>query len=111
MSLRWLWALALLLAPPAFGADPRDRGPDSIDVSSYPQKYQDIYNNVFTVRCSKCHSLARAINARLKTDEWVLYVKKMKRRPGSGISEANAEKIVEFLKYYSSEGKEKPAGN
>lgn len=100
-----LWALAAVLligATVALAADPRDRGPDTIDVSGFEPKYQESYK-VFAVKCSKCHSLSRAINARLKPDEWTLYVKKMKRRAGSGISDANAEQLIDFLSYYSKE--------
>lgn len=99
--------LVLLVGPMVvFSADPRDRGPDTIDVSTWPEKYQEQYKT-FTVKCSKCHSLSRAINAKLKADEWKLYVKKMKRRQGSGITDANAEVLTEFLAFYAAvrEGK------
>src|SRR5690348_4624147 len=86
----------LLAAAP----DPRDRGPDNIDVATYPAKYQELYK-VFEVRCTKCHSLARPVNARLKPDDWKLYIKKMSRRAGSGISESTGEQIYEFLRFYS----------
>jgi hypothetical protein len=80
--------------------DPRDRGPDKIDVSRFPPKYQELYQ-VFEVRCSKCHSLARPVNAKLRPDEWKLYVKKMARRQGSGINEETGAKLTDFLTYYS----------
>lgn len=97
-----LLLLALLVPVAVYSADPRDRGPDTIDVSAYPPKYQELYQT-FTVKCSKCHSLSRAINARLKPDEWKLYVKKMKRRPGSGITDTNADALTDFLSFYSTE--------
>ena len=93
-------AAAVLFALLAAAPDPRDRGPDRIDVSSYPPQYQRSYE-VFAVRCSKCHSLARPINARIKGEQWKGYVKKMIRRPGSGINEEAGREIYEFLKYYS----------
>ncbi|MBL8919622.1 MAG: hypothetical protein JNJ54_12215 [Myxococcaceae bacterium] len=94
--------MVLIMAGPlaVLPADPRDRGPDTIDVSTWPEKQQEQYKT-FTVKCSKCHSLSRAINAKLKADEWKLYVKKMKRRAGSGITDTNAEVLSEFLAYYS----------
>lgn len=104
---RRLLMLVLVAGPlVVFSADPRDRGPDTIDVSAWPVKYQEQYTT-FTVKCSKCHSLSRAINAKLKADEWKLYVKKMKRRQGSGITDGNAEVLTEFLGYYAAvrEGK------
>jgi hypothetical protein len=94
------WLVLCVLALLSGAPDPRDRGPDVIDVSTYPPKYQELYRT-FEVRCSKCHSLARPVNARLRGDEWRLYVKKMSRRAGSGINEEAGEKIYEFLKFYS----------
>lgn len=109
VNARWCILVALglvfgstLRGSPVLAADPRDRGPDTIDVSGYEPKYQELYK-VFEVKCSKCHSLSRAVNARLKPDEWTLYVKKMKRRPGSGISDANAEQLIDFLSFHSKE--------
>ncbi|MBI3181593.1 MAG: hypothetical protein HYZ28_05580 [Myxococcales bacterium] len=97
-----LWA-QLLAADP----DPRDVGPDRVDVSSYPPEYRERYQ-VFSVRCSKCHTLARPINARIRGDEWKRYIKKMIRRPGSGINEESGQQIYEFLKYYSTRQDEPP---
>jgi len=81
-------------------ADDRDEGPDRIDVSDYPPDQRDRYE-IFAVKCSKCHSLARPINARLTAEQWRGYVKKMSRRPGAGINDEAAQQIVEFLSYYS----------
>jgi hypothetical protein len=53
---------------------------------------------VFAQRCSKCHSLAKPLNANVDDDEhWVRYVAKMRRQPGSGISERDGEAILRFL--------------
>jgi hypothetical protein len=57
---------------------------------------------VFSVRCSKCHSLARPLNSGIVDDEyWALYVARMRRQPGSGISEDDARVILRFLHWYS----------
>jgi hypothetical protein len=54
--------------------------------------------DVFAQRCSKCHSLQRPLNASVDDDEhWVHYVAKMRRQPGSGISERDGEAILRFL--------------
>lgn len=82
-----------------------DKGPRTIDVSSYPPEMQEYYK-VFSKKCSKCHNLARPVNATFKADEWERYIKRMMRKPGSGILSSEAKKIYEFLKYYS-EQKEK----
>jgi hypothetical protein len=54
--------------------------------------------DVFAQRCSKCHSLAKPLNSNVDDDEvWVHYVAKMRRQPGSGISERDGEAILRFL--------------
>ncbi len=104
-------ALALALVLRAAAGENADEGPDRIDVSDYPADQRERYE-IFAVKCSKCHSLARPINARLTPDEWQGYVKKMARRPGSGINDEAAQSIAEFLRYYSTRRdgeKRKPA--
>ena len=99
-------ALALgALAPAQEQVDPRiaayDKGPATIDVSKYPPDMQARYK-VFTARCSKCHTIARAINCDFALDEeWERYVKRMMRKPGSEVSPADGKQIFEFLAYDS----------
>ena len=79
-----------------------DRGPASIDVSSYPAAIQKNYA-IFKQKCTLCHTLARPINCDFALpDEWSRYVKRMMHKPGSMISQANAKKIFEFLAFDSS---------
>jgi hypothetical protein len=82
------------------GHDARDDGPDKIDVSTYPAE-QKAHYPVFMQKCSKCHPAARAINSHFDSSDWKRYMKKMIRRPNSGINEEQAAEIYEFLKYYS----------
>jgi transglutaminase-like putative cysteine protease len=77
-----------------------DLGLAFIDINSYPQEYQTLYP-LFAQKCSKCHTLARPINSSMTGDEWWAYVSRMSRKPGSGISPSNAEKIFDFLAYDS----------
>lgn len=77
-----------------------DKGPDTIDVSDYPAEMQDYYK-IFSKRCSKCHTLARPINTDFPIDKWERYVKRMMRKPGSGITKETGKKIFSFLKYYA----------
>ncbi|HMI89651.1 MAG TPA: hypothetical protein VK550_36510 [Polyangiaceae bacterium] len=59
---------------------------------------------VFAQRCSKCHSLARPLNSGISDENyWSLYVARMRRQPGSGISQEDAGPILRFLHYYSLE--------
>ena len=54
--------------------------------------------DVFAQKCSKCHSLAKPLNSHVDDDEvWIRYVAKMRRQPGSGISEHDGEAILRFL--------------
>ena len=81
---------------------PFDNGPDTIDVSKYPEEMQKYYQT-FRVRCGKCHTIARPINSDYALpDEWKRYVKRMMRKPGSGIDSPTGKKIYEFLAYDSS---------
>ena len=99
-----------MAAPVVFRAqeqpvDPRiaayDKGPATIDVSKYPADMQSGYK-LFVTRCAKCHTPARAINCDFALDEeWERYVKRMMRKPGSGISPADGKKIFEFVTYDS----------
>ncbi|MBI4355873.1 MAG: hypothetical protein HY597_05470 [Candidatus Omnitrophica bacterium] len=76
-----------------------DLGPEAINVSGYPSEMQAKYE-VFKQRCSKCHTLARPINAQFASAKvWERYVKRMMLRPGSGISGSDGKAIWEFLSY------------
>lgn len=78
-----------------------DKGPSKIDVSKYPQDMKDRYK-VFSVKCVKCHTLARAINCDyVLDDEWERYVRRMMRRAGSFISPDEGKQIFEFVAYDS----------
>jgi hypothetical protein len=60
--------------------------------------------DTFAVRCSKCHSLARPLDSGIDDDEyWRIYVDKMRRQPGSGISPTDAMAALRFLHLYALE--------
>ncbi len=92
-------ALQLVLAQKA-DWDPRDDGPGHIDVSDYPAAQQKEYP-LFRVKCAKCHPVSRPINSQYSPTEWKRYMKRMIRRPNSGINEEQAEGLYDFLKYYA----------
>jgi hypothetical protein len=92
----------LVSAEPQDKPDPRDFGPDKVDVSGYPATQQKQYE-VYAAKCAKCHPLARSVNARFTATDWKRYMKRMIRRPNSGINEEQAALIYEFLKYYSAQ--------
>jgi hypothetical protein len=95
-----LAGIALAAEPEQAPPDPRDSGPDKIDVSSYPPEQQKRYP-IFEKKCAKCHPVARAINSRFNASEWKRYMKRMVRRPNAGVTDDQADEIYEFLKFYS----------
>ena len=79
-----------------------EKGPATIDISKYPAALKDNYD-LFSQKCTQCHKLSRPINSDYcLPSEWSRYVKRMMRKPGSGISAAEAKQIYEFLAYDSS---------
>ncbi|MGD0095983.1 MAG: hypothetical protein ABSB60_05775 [Terracidiphilus sp.] len=85
---------------------PQDKGPDKINVSSYPADQQKGYK-IFTDKCAKCHTIARPINTTMTKDEWSRYVKRMMHKPNSGISDSQGKTIFEFLAYDQENRKDK----
>lgn len=76
---------------------------EGLDPSKLPQEVRADYE-VFARRCSKCHSLARPLTSGITDDEqWVMYVNRMRRQPGSGISHADQEQILRFLRFYAAD--------
>ena len=84
-----------------------EKGPATIDVSKYPDGIKENYE-VFSTKCSQCHKLSRPINSDYAVpEEWSRYIKRMMRKPGSGISTGDGKKIFDFLAYDSSVRKKK----
>lgn len=95
----------LLLLPFVLGVASSACGPrtEGLDRASLPENIRADYD-VFARRCSKCHSLARPLNSGITDDEqWVRYVNRMRRQPGSGITQEDQEVILRFLRYYAAE--------
>ena len=100
----WLAGVAILggwlCLPSCGGSTHIVRRGDTLDVSKYPEDVQAAYK-VFAVRCSRCHTLARPLNARINDPQhWVRYVQRMRLNPASGINAKNGETILRFLLYY-----------
>lgn len=76
---------------------------EGLDVSALPADIRAEYG-VFAQRCSKCHSLTRALNSGISDDHyWQLYVERMRRQPASGITLEDVPVVLKFLHYYSVE--------
>ncbi len=72
-----------------------------IDSSRIPASMQEDYES-FVVNCSKCHELARPLNANVTEPEhWDLYVARMMRTAGSAINPKEGPKIIRFLHWYT----------
>lgn len=87
--------LALICAVTIAGCGP----PRWIDVSTYPTAHQANYR-LFAERCSRCHGLDRALNARVAEGGWTAYVRRMSRHPGAGLSNAEQRRIASFLEFH-----------
>ncbi len=75
----------------------------SLDTTTMPEPIRADYQ-VFAQRCSKCHTLARPLQAAPMSDEqWEMYVARMRRQPGSGISQDDQTAILRFLHHHSEE--------
>jgi hypothetical protein len=76
---------------------------EGLDVATIPDTVRPDYD-LFALRCSKCHSLARPLSSGIDDDDyWAMYVARMRRQPGSGISLEDTVSILRFLHYYSEE--------
>lgn len=94
--------LILLLGVAAcVGGAGRRGGLPEVEVQQMPEQVALSYR-LFALRCSRCHTLSRPLNASI-TDysHWEQYVTRMRRHAGSGISKRDADQILVFLKYYT----------
>ncbi len=110
--LRWsliltaLGALAMVVGvacgPPGPGARGPTRGVrNDFAYHTYPAEVRSDCE-VVVKRCNKCHTLDRVLVARVETrDHWRLYVERMRRMSGSGISRTDADAAVNCLAYRS----------
>lgn len=72
-----------------------------LDIRTLPEPIHAPYRR-FASRCSRCHSLSRALDAPI-TDigHWERYLARMRRVPNSGINRADSVLIMTFLTYYT----------
>jgi len=103
-----LSALASLAADDQLDAETKarverfEKGAATIDVSKYPEGVKENYE-VFSTKCTQCHKLSRPINSDYALpEEWSRYIKRMMRKPGSGISAGDGKKIYDFVVYDAS---------
>jgi|RhiMethySRZTD1v2_1073278.scaffolds.fasta_scaffold37372_2 hypothetical protein len=100
---RGVWLATALAALPMAGCGSSTTHSEGLEPATLPAELRADYA-VFAQRCSKCHSLARPLNSGISDENyWSLYVARMRRQPGSGISQEDAAPILRFLHYYSME--------
>jgi len=81
-----------------------DLGPEEIDVSAYPSSQRENYA-VYARACSRCHTLARSINAPLVgRGWWEFYIVGMRLRSlrgGRPLTKDEEKSVLDFLEYDS----------
>ena len=76
---------------------------EGLTSASVPEDLKSEYA-LFAQRCSKCHSLSRALNnGDHDSLYWERYVTRMRRQPASGIAPEDEPPILRFLNYYSAQ--------
>ena len=94
----------ILLACCGCGALEDALGPEELaaldqKVSTYPTEVQRGYA-LFRTRCSNCHSIAQPLSGRVRPNRWTGMVRRMARKPASGIRREEILPIVSFLEYH-----------
>ena len=119
LSRNWIWSTGDLVisTEPARARPPEpvppenlpdtlyyaDLGPDTIDVGDYPAQQKYNYT-IFERECSRCHTLARAINSPVQSRlYWHFHLARMSlhsrfRRQGA-IPAQKTKAILDFLEY------------
>lgn len=81
----------------------RRGGLDDEAQAKLPTEVRDSYD-LFAQKCSRCHTLSRPLGAFITdVSHWRQYVARMRRQPGSGISERDGDRILIFLEHYAKE--------
>jgi hypothetical protein len=93
-------ALAFASASSVIACGARTEG---LDRRKLPEDIHADYD-LFARKCSKCHSLARPLQSGITVDaQWVNYVNRMRRQPGSGITYDDQEHILRFLRWFAAD--------
>lgn len=107
-------SFALLAAALLFGCIAsvgRRGGLDEESLGRLPPPVRESYD-VFAQKCSRCHTLERPLGAFISdVSHWRQYVARMRRQPGSGISERDGERILIFLEHYTQAKADKEAAS
>ncbi|MCR4294597.1 MAG: hypothetical protein NUW21_03625 [Elusimicrobia bacterium] len=87
-----------------------DLGPDTVDVSSYPAARRRDYE-VYARACSRCHTLARSINAPYANRAWwEFYIARMRARAGFHGERLDRKEIKAVLDFLQHDDRERKLG-
>jgi len=104
----WLYVLPLFLIAPAVGCS-KSEAPGTAATAAAPatdtpaasasRNSEAVAKGeaLFQQKCSQCHDLKRATSRTETKEKWAEIVKQMQKKPGSGISDADASKILDYL--------------
>lgn len=67
-------------------------------IATFPADQQEAFS-ILERRCSRCHSVNVPLAARFSRGAWGGQVRKMVRKPGSGIPPEDGDRIAAFLEY------------
>lgn len=85
-----------------------DLGPDTVDLAAYPEEKKREYE-VYARVCSRCHTLARSVNAPfVDRSWWEFYLASMRVRAyfhAEPLSRQETQAVLDFLEYDSNERK------
>lgn len=105
MTTRLALALIVALTAACAGSVGRRGGLPDDHIKELPEHVAASYE-LFSQRCSRCHTLSRPLDADItEPAHWEAYVTRMRRTPGSGISQADAKRILVFLEYWAAQRK------
>ncbi len=87
--MRRAWCLVPLLLGAALlaAAEPAAKAPRGRSAAA----------KLFRARCASCHDPSRVFHRRASASQWRATVDRMRRMPHSGITKADADKIVQYL--------------
>lgn len=67
-------------------------------IAAFPPERRAEFD-LLQIRCTRCHTLNAVFAAHLRTGTWEDQVRRMIRKPGSAIPDADGARIASFLEY------------
>jgi len=77
-------------------------------IREFPEEKQEDFRLV-EARCTACHTLDPAFASHVTPGRWRVIVRAMERKPGSGISPQDGDRIAGFLEFFWNKRRETQA--